>query len=244
MQIVIALFAGAAIITGFFSGKPETDSAVVLLTGAGNDIKIVREIEPASEKNFIRTVPQKNDFSCSAAALCTMLNYGYGENLTENEVISGLMTHSDKNEVIARRTFSIAAMKEYMAGLGYKTEGYRATGTEDLKDMQMPCITPVSIYGYYHFVVVKGIHQGHFFIADPYAGNLTFSEKEFSDLWYNNFVFGVMEDDAVKANRLVITEDDLKIIDAAMTRSYLFYFRDRDIRTKEQGVSGRQYYNF
>ncbi len=96
MQVVIALFIGVTIVAGFFSGKPAGDDAVVLMTGQNGDISIVRHIAPASESNFDGVVPQKYDYSCSAAALCTMLNNGYGETLTESEVITGVMGFSEK----------------------------------------------------------------------------------------------------------------------------------------------------
>lgn len=243
METVIAIFVGIAIIAGLFSGKPESDSAVVLLAGNGNTVKLVREIEPASEKDFMGIVPQKSDFSCSAAALCTMLNFGYGENRSEDEVINGLMRHSGKDEVLATRAFSIEAMKAYASELGYKTAGYKADGIGDLKNVRMPCIVPVSIYGYYHFVVMKGVQQGHVLIADSYGGNLTFSEQEFAGIWYGNFVFGTEESGDHPLNRLVVTADDLKVIDQDMAKSYLFSFRDRYVLPREQAVSGKQYYN-
>lgn len=243
METVIAIFVGVAIIAGLFSGKPESDSAVVLLAGNGNSTKLVRHIEPASEKDFTGIVPQEFDFSCSAAALSTMLNYGYGENRSEEDVINGLMKHSDKDEVLATRAFSIEAMKAYTSGLGYNINGYRAEGIDDLKHVRMPCLTPVSIYGYYHFVVVKGLHKGHVFIADPYSGNLTYSEQEFKKIWYGNFVFGAEKNGDNPLNMLAVTLDDLKVIDEDMTRSYLSSFKDRYVLPKEQSVSGKHYYN-
>ena len=242
MQIVLALFIGVTIVAGFLSGNPASDDTVVLLTGKNGDISIVRHVYPASESNFKGVIPQKYDYSCSAAAICTMLNHGYGETLTELEVITGLMGFSEKNDVIASRAFSLNAMKSYVAGLGYDADGFRVEGLDDIQSASLPCIVPVSIYGYYHFVVIKGLHDGRVFIADPFQGNISFTKQEFKTLWYNRFLFAVKKNSGDALNRLVVTSKDLRMIDESMAKSYLLRYRDRYNVPDEQGVSNKLYY--
>ncbi len=242
MQVVIVLFIGVSIVAGFLAGKPVNDDAVVLMTGQQGDIGIVRQVKPASMSDFKGIVPQKNDYSCSAAALCTMLNKGFGETLSESEVIHGLMGYSDKRDVIASRAFSLDAMKAYVSKLGYDADGYRAEGLGDISKVALPCIVPVSIYGYYHYVVIKGLHNGRVFIADPFQGNHSFTDQEFKTLWYNNFVFGVQRQGDESINRLIVNREDLRMIDEAMAKSYLLQFRDVYSLPREQGMSDKLYY--
>ncbi len=133
-------------------------------------------------------------------------------------------------------------MKAYAGELGYKAEGYKAFDIRDLKSAAKPCIVPVSIYGYYHFVVVKGLNNGRVFIADPFKGNISFTEHEFKPLWFKNFIFGVNIDGSSTMNRLVVTNEDLRMIDEEMAKSYLLQFRDKYRLPNEQGVSDKLIY--
>ncbi|MDP3828210.1 MAG: hypothetical protein Q8Q74_16780, partial [Polaromonas sp.] len=59
-----------------------------VIPGAG---AIHKNVLSMREMRYVDMVPQKTDFSCGAAALATILNYAYGQKLTEDEVIQGLL---------------------------------------------------------------------------------------------------------------------------------------------------------
>ena len=65
---------------------------------------IQKNVVSMRELKFVDMVPQRTDFSCGAAALATILNYAYNKNLTEDNVIEGLMKVSDP-EIVRQKGF-------------------------------------------------------------------------------------------------------------------------------------------
>jgi hypothetical protein len=66
---------------------------------------------------------QKWDLSCGAAALATILNYQYGDRITEREVALGLMKREeylDNPKVVQlREGFSLLDLKRFVDARGY-----------------------------------------------------------------------------------------------------------------------------
>ena len=168
------------------------------------------DIKPMSEFKDENVVKQQYDYSCGSAALATLLKYYLGENLTEQQVLQGLFEYGDSKLIEQRRAFSLLDMKRFVEILGYKGTGYTAE-IDDLKKLNSPAIIPIRFYGYTHFVVFKGIYQGHIFFADPFQGNVSFPLSVFMEMWDKNVVF-VVSDGVVTTNALVLKEKDLKII--------------------------------
>ena len=166
-------------------------------------------------KNLVR---QEHDYSCGSAALCTLLNYFLGENLTESQVIYGLMEYGDAQKIAKRRAFSLLDMKRFVNKLGYKGVGYKATIEDmyDIAELKHPCIVPIEFSGYRHFTVFRGIHGKHVFLADPFNGNSSYTLADFEDMWYENVVFMVYPEGANTYSALELTNDDLRYIHERM----------------------------
>ena len=141
------------------------------------------------ELRYVDMVPQKTDFSCGAAALATILNYAYGRQLTENQVISGLLEVSDPAEV-REKGFSLLDMKNYVQKQGMRGRGYSMT-PELLEQLKVPIIVLLDIRGYKHFVVVKKTTADKVYIADPALGNRILGTKDFVAGW-NRVAFAVI----------------------------------------------------
>ena len=141
------------------------------------------------ELRYVDMVPQKTDFSCGAAALATILNYAYGRQLTENQVITGLLEVSDAAEV-REKGFSLLDMKNYVQKQGMRGRGYSMT-PELLEQLKVPIIVLLDIRGYKHFVVVKKTTADKVYIADPALGNRILDTKEFVAGW-NRVAFAVI----------------------------------------------------
>lgn len=162
MHILVAFFITVALIAGFKPIKevPENEIRIVANANGGHlpnpipAIEIRHDIEPASEFDFKHIVSQRYDYSCGSAALATILKYQLGEKFTETQIIHGLFRYGDKEQVEKKRAFSLLDMKKFVGVLGYNGVGYRAD-IEDLKDLNMPCILPIELYGYRHFTVFK-----------------------------------------------------------------------------------------
>jgi len=165
---------------------------------------------PLSKMQNANIVKQQYDFSCGSAALATVLNYYLKENLTEHQVIQGLMQYGDAKQIEQKRAFSLLDMKRFVGVLGYKGAGFTAE-IDDLKTLKTPAIVPIELYGYKHFVVFRGIYEDHVFFADPNIGNTSFPVSQFLKMWYQNIVF-IIADEDMKTNALALREEDLRVV--------------------------------
>lgn len=209
------MLAAFAIILAFLSqNSPMKDvpqeELALYSTVPGVSIAEKHTVKPLSRFKEENIVKQKYDYSCGSAALATLLKYYLGEDLSEEQVIQGLMEYGDTRSIEERRAFSLLDMKQFVSVLGYQGAGYTAE-IEDLKALKKPCIIPIEFFGYKHFVVFRGIYDNHVFIADPYMGNNHYPISSFQKMWYKNILFMVTtEGPALSALRL--KEDDLRLV--------------------------------
>jgi uncharacterized protein len=131
-----------------------------------------------------RVVVQKWDLSCGAAVLATVLNYQYGDHVSEREVATGLFNRKkylDNPDVVrSQEGFSLLDMKFYVDRRGYEGLAYGQMVFKDLID-NAPIIVPVSFDGYNHFVVFRGVRANRVLLADPAWGNRTVTLDKFED---------------------------------------------------------------
>jgi hypothetical protein len=209
---------GAAIIAAFISGftpradLPEDRVNLYSMTNAAPAFRY--RVTPQEEFRFAHVIAQNYDYSCGSAALATLLNFSLGESLSEKQVIRGMMKHGDKEQIMRLRAFSLLDMKRLCSVLGYDAAGYRAE-MEDIENPEhWPAIVPIELYGYRHFVVLKGVHDNHVFIADPFRGNASHTLEHFEEAWYENVMFLVEEatETPRHENLLALTRDDLRYI--------------------------------
>lgn len=139
---------------------------------------------------YANMVQQTRDFSCGAAALATILDYGYGMRLSEAQVIEGMfaVTH-DKSNVL-RRGFSMLDMKRYVQGIGLHGVGFEVNVTA-LHALRIPVIALLDIQGYLHFVVVRRVSERWAYISDPALGDRVMNVSDFEQQW-NGLVFAVI----------------------------------------------------
>jgi len=131
-------------------------------------------------------VLQKSDLSCGAAALATLLNYQFGDQVTEREVTEGLIRRQEYIEqpelVRIREGFSLLDMKRYVTNRGYTGIGYGKLEFDDLIPLA-PLIVAVSPLGYNHFVVFRGTIGDKVLLADSTFGNRTMTREKFERIW-------------------------------------------------------------
>jgi predicted double-glycine peptidase len=155
--------------------------------GGGQITQSVR-MEPFSELKYRNITRQAFDYSCGSAALVTIMTYHLGLDVTEQQAMEGMLERGEKEKIIARRGFSLLDMKRYVASLNVESAGFRAE-VKDLLSLEHPAIVPIDYAGAKHFVVLRGVRDGIVYIADPSAGNIVFSLKEFTTLWDRNTLF-------------------------------------------------------
>jgi uncharacterized protein len=222
MHIAIAFAIVIALFTSFHNPRNIPDNEVQLNIGNSMSSKttiigtspviVKQDVIPLKEFQDRNVSKQNYDYSCGSAALATLLNYYIGENLTERQVIQGLMEYGDKYKISERRAFSLLDMKKFVNKLGYEGAGYKAT-FQDVVDLKKPCIIPIEFFGYRHFTVFRGCYNGHVFLADPFRGNTSYTITEFQKMWYETVIFVVEVKGTPPINAMKLKDDDLRIID-------------------------------
>lgn len=134
---------------------------------------------------------QRWDMSCGAAALSTVLTYDFRDPTPETAIVVWILHRVDAVRVRSRGGFSLLDLKHFAEARGYRAEGYSGMTMEDLVAEKTSVITPIRAKGVDHFVVVKGIVDGHVVLADPAFGNMTMRIDQFKALWKNGVVFEI-----------------------------------------------------
>ncbi|NEX64049.1 C39 family peptidase [Noviherbaspirillum galbum] len=182
------------------------------LTGAGYGTQAVT-MEPFSELKYKNIVRQAFDYSCGSAALVTILNHYIGLPVTEQQAMEGMLERGEKEKIIERRGFSLLDMKRYLASVNVESGGFRAE-VKDLLSLKHPAIVPIDYAGFKHFVVLRGIRDDLVYIADPSAGNIVFSLREFTSLWDRNTLFLLYpRKDQPALAHLALTDQELGVFD-------------------------------
>jgi hypothetical protein len=160
------------------AGAARAHAQPAIVTGQG---MFTARVVSLRDMPFRTVVRQQFDFSCGSAALATLLREHLGVPLGEAEVFRAMYAQGDQ-EKIRRQGFSLLDMKTYLTSLGLPANGYRTTAAR-LADTTRPAVALVTLGGYRHFVVVKGVRAGRVLVGDPALGLKTFSVQEFDQIW-------------------------------------------------------------
>jgi predicted double-glycine peptidase len=135
-------------------------------------------------------VRQRWDLSCGAAALSTVLTYDVGDPVSEPEIVASILQRADPVRIRARQGFSLLDLKRFVVSRGHTAEGYGNLDVAHLVRLA-PAIVPTVLGGYNHFVVFRGVRNGHVMLADPAFGNRTMTVEQFESRWPRRIAFVV-----------------------------------------------------
>ncbi|MFK3775237.1 MULTISPECIES: C39 family peptidase [Pseudomonas] len=161
---------------------------------------VFKPIQSVRERKFADLVQQKTDFSCGAAALATILRQAYWLDVSEHDIIEGMLAHADQ-DLVRTQGFSMLDMKRYVESIGMRARGYRVA-PETLHDVRIPVVVLMDIRGYKHFVVLQKVDRGWVYIGDPVLGHKRFKVDDFVKGW-NGIIFAVIGQGYDKANALL-----------------------------------------
>ena len=140
-------------------------------------------------------VIQKHDYSCGAAALATIFQYYFQDNVSEKTVLDAIFARlerlsSPKREEEIQDRFdnglSIQDLNETAKELGYIAAPVKLPDPiSQVKQLKAPVIVRLQTKDpeFLHFVVLRGIVGKRVFLADPIRGNIELSMKEFVEQW-------------------------------------------------------------
>lgn len=185
---------------------PGVLAQVVAQDESGLKRRVVRSLlEFRREKVII----QEWDLSCGAAALATILNYQYGDHLSEKTIAEAMLRRTDPLRVKFRGGFSLLDLKRFAETRGYTADGYTNVGIENLVEFG-PSIVPFTFGGYNHFVVFRGLIDNQVLISDPAFGKRTLTLERFQEDWLGNLAFVVSRvADTVSPNHLAPKPSDV-----------------------------------
>jgi predicted double-glycine peptidase len=135
-----------------------------------------------------RVVRQQWDLSCGAAVVATLLTYQLGAPVTEREAALGMLRVGDARLVRARLGFSLLDLKRFAASRGFEADGFGDLTLDELVAMA-PAVAPIRVFGFGHFVVVRGRMGDRLLLADPAFGNRTMTVDAFQAVWPSRIGF-------------------------------------------------------
>jgi uncharacterized protein len=193
-SLIAIILAVVFIISGT---APVWGTEVEVLVGQTRYRKPVKSLLELRRENV---VVQNLDYSCGAAALATVLRYGFEESITEAEIIGfifvfGTTPDEGYKKYFKRKGFTLLDLKRAARAKGYQSVGYRGMNLLELVELlyteRVPVLVPIKPMDFNHFVVVKGIEGDRILLADPALGNTTMSLNRFLDVWIDGISFVV-----------------------------------------------------
>ena len=176
--------------------------------------RVQTAVESLLERRWKHVVRQSLDISCGSAALATILNYQFGDRVSERVLIKTILKHVNRDEVRKRGGFTLLDLKRVAGALGYRVKGYKLS-LEQLKHLGSPALVPITIRGFKHFVVFRGMAGDRVIVADPAFGNTLLEESEFTRFWQGiAMVFTKQGRRHSSPSQLNVTEDDLNVAEA------------------------------
>ena len=133
-------------------------------------------------------VMQHYETSCAAAAVATVLTYGFHDPVSEQYAASKMLEKTDAKTVKSRGGFSLLDLKHFVEDRGYTGDGYQYLSLDDLKVFRA-AIVPIKVFGSNHYVVVNAIRGDDVMLADPAFGNRTMSVDDFKSAWIDGMAF-------------------------------------------------------
>lgn len=152
----------------------------VAVPGLGGDLQV--DLVSFQERRFSSIIQQQYDYSCGSAALASLLSYHYQHPITEQDVFNRMLALSDPDKV-RQEGFSMLDMKRYLATEGFQADGFRME-LEGLRErVALPVLVLMTLDGFRHFVIVKGISDNAVLIGDPARGMVIYGRQEFVERW-------------------------------------------------------------
>lgn len=133
-------------------------------------------------------VMQHYETSCAAAAVATVLTYGFHDPVSEAYAASKMLEKTDAKLVRSRGGFSLFDLKHFVEDRGYDGDGYQYLSLDDLKVFRAS-IVPIKVFGFNHYVVVNAVRGDEVLLADPAFGNRTISAGDFKSAWIDAMAF-------------------------------------------------------
>jgi hypothetical protein len=171
--------------TGLLAGCARSDlEGGATVNVAVGDLHVAKPIVSWKAIQNRNVVMQGLDYSCGAAALATLMQYYFGSQVTENELLADMLNHLTPVQVekVRLEGFSMLDLKNAAERHGYQAEGVRID-LNDLPLLQGPVLVYLELTNSRHFAILRGVREDRVYLADPSRGNLRLRIDRFADEW-------------------------------------------------------------
>ena len=148
--------------------------------GPEDVVPVAHALESWKARRYRLTVRQERDFTCGAASLATLVNFYYGRNYTEQQILELVLGRYTKEERkkksqtgLSFNDLSFAASK-----LGFQSLG-ATMGLSGLRQLKGPVIVHLDRKIIQHFSVFRGFAGDRVFLSDPILGDTRYSIDRF-----------------------------------------------------------------
>jgi predicted double-glycine peptidase len=150
----------------------------------GSGTRVTVSLQSFKDLRDQHVVKQAYDYSCGAAALATLLTYGLGDRVTEEDVLQFVLTALSTDEKTVRKSqgLSLLDLQRFAQTRGHKAQGFKLV-PQYLPQLAGPVLVFIKPRGYEHFAVLRGIHGDRAYLADPSLGNVRMAVGKFLDMW-------------------------------------------------------------
>jgi uncharacterized protein len=150
----------------------------------GSGLRVDQPAVSMKDQRDRNVVKQRSDYSCGAAALATLLHYGFGDKITERDILAAVFDPlSTQEKAIRQKTgFSLLDLQRVAQARGYNAAGFRLA-PEQLRLLDGPVIVFIEPRGYKHFAVLRGVRGNRVYLADPSRGNIRMRAHTFLEGW-------------------------------------------------------------
>jgi uncharacterized protein len=133
-------------------------------------------------------VMQNWESSCAAAAVATVMTYGFRDPVSERTVALDMLKKTDPLKVKAQGGFSLLDMKLFAQARGYEAAAYMNLSFDEMRVFHAPILL-IETKGYRHYVVFNGVKGKQALIADPAFGNREIDIEALQELWVDGIAF-------------------------------------------------------
>jgi predicted double-glycine peptidase len=156
-------------------------AVTAIRTGGSRVVEPVRSWREFRDRNVVR---QRLDYSCGAAALATLMQHYFGDDISEETILVGIFRSMNDEEARDRELngLSLLDLKLQAERMGYQAAGVRLNFAS-LARLMGPIVVHLERAGYKHFAVLKGVRGDRIHLADPSVGNVRLSVDRFANEW-------------------------------------------------------------
>lgn len=225
MKFIHSVYGVLLICISFYGCSTQIPSTGIqsssLNTGWIRSEKPLRSWKALRDQNV---VVQRYDYSCGAGALATLMRYYFGDEVTEEEILFGILSSMTKEEVLDReeKGLSLLDLKRYSEKRGYQAVGVKLKYAS-LKQLKGPVLIHLEREDYKHFAVFKGVWGDRIYLADPSRGNIRLAAFRFAQEWSGiALVLGKRGFGLPQSYPLALKDRELNQIEMQSVRSALY----------------------